>query len=480
MTLSQASTLPSGCLVNRSAPLTFTYEERTVPAFEGQSIAAALYAARVRIFTRSFKYHRPRGLFCVSGDCPNCLMNVDGRPNVRTCTEPVRDGQVVLHQNAWPSLDWDVLNIFDKLHRFLAVGFYYKRFHKPRWLWPLFEHVVRHVAGLGKVDAQHVPEMDAGIEHLYADVCVIGGGRAGIQAADEASRSGARVVLLERMPRLGGRLLVQDAQLASGKASKVLSEPRVTVHCNTTAFGLYEGNLIGAASDNCFFKIRAKQIVVCTGSRQQPLLFDNNDLPGIFLGDGVLRLASLYGVIAGRRAVVLTDQDEGHALARRLSGLGVEVAALVDQRAAAFDLPGGLSFPQFSSSTVLRAQGRKHLRGVSIARWDAKTGIDKSSQHHVPCDLLCIVSARQPANELLLQAGMRFRHAGGRWAAQQQFEHLRAMGSVAGIEQNDGGAKTIPPAAASGKRFVCLCEDVTDKDIQQALAEGFDHIETLK
>src|SRR5437868_8702988 len=112
----------------------FTFGDRTVPALAGQSIAAALYAAGVRVFSRSFKYHRPRGLFCVSGDCPNCLMQVDGRPNVRTCTEPVRPGQVVRGQNAWPSLNFDVLRVFDKVAAFLPVGFYYKRFHKPRWL----------------------------------------------------------------------------------------------------------------------------------------------------------------------------------------------------------------------------------------------------------------------------------------------------------------------------------------------------------
>src|SRR5207253_4720964 len=199
-TLSQASTLPSGCLVNRSTPLSFTYEERTVPAFEGQSIAAALYAAGGRIFTRSFKYHRPRGLFCVSGDCPNCLMKVDGRPNVRTCVEPVRDGQMVCHQNAWPSLDWDVLNVFDKLHRFLPVGFYYKRFHKPRWMWPVFEHTVRHLAGLGRIDVHATPPGDFAVEHLHADVCVVGGGPAGLAAATEAARAGVRVLLLERQP----------------------------------------------------------------------------------------------------------------------------------------------------------------------------------------------------------------------------------------------------------------------------------------
>ena len=167
--------LPSplaGRLTDPNRLLTFTFEGRTITAVAGQSIAAALYAAGVRIFTRSFKYHRPRGLFCVSGDCPSCLMQVDDRPNVRTCIEPAQQGQVVRHQNAWPSLRFDVLRVLDWFDRFLPVGFYYKRFHRPRWLWPLFEHAVRHLAGLGRIDVQHVPRVRADVEHLHTEVCV--------------------------------------------------------------------------------------------------------------------------------------------------------------------------------------------------------------------------------------------------------------------------------------------------------------------
>src|SRR5436309_1767202 len=152
MTAPEPPPLPAGCLTNPAKPLTFTFDGRSIPALAGQSIAAALYAAGVRVFSRSFKYHRPRGLLCVAGDCPNCQMQVDGRPNVRTCTEPVRDGQVVLPQNAWPSLDFDVLRVFDRCDRWLPVGFYYKRFHKPGWMWPVYEQVLRNIAGIGRID----------------------------------------------------------------------------------------------------------------------------------------------------------------------------------------------------------------------------------------------------------------------------------------------------------------------------------------
>src|SRR5438270_12492059 len=172
MTAPQVTPPPPGCLADPARPLTFTFDGRPVRAVEGQSIAAALYAAGVRVFSRSFKYHRPRGLLSVSGDCPNCQMQVDGRPNVRTCVESVRDGQVVLPQNAWPSLDFDVLRVFDRFARWLPVGFYYKRFHRPRWLWPLFEHTVRHIAGLGTIDVHAAAAADAEVEHLHAEVGV--------------------------------------------------------------------------------------------------------------------------------------------------------------------------------------------------------------------------------------------------------------------------------------------------------------------
>src|SRR5271166_2140680 len=178
--------------------VTFRFGDRTVTAAAGQSIAAALYADGVRVFSRSFKYHRPRGLLCVAGECPNCLMQVDGRPNVRTCIEPARAGQVVRPQNVWPSLGFDALRAFDYLDAFLPVGFYYKRFHRPRWLWPLFERVVRHVAGLGHVDVHVLPSRDMAVEHLHTEICVVGAGPAGLAAANAAAEVGADVLLLER------------------------------------------------------------------------------------------------------------------------------------------------------------------------------------------------------------------------------------------------------------------------------------------
>ncbi len=498
-------------------PVTFTYRDQAVAALPGQSVAAALYASGVRVFSRSFKYHRPRGLLCVAGECPNCLMQVDGRPNVRTCVEPVRDGMVVRPQNAWPSLDFDVLRAFDRLDAFLPVGFYYRRFHRPRWLWPVFEHTVRHLAGLGAIDIHDTPALDAVVEHLHAAVCVVGGGPAGLAAAEAAAEAGADVLLLERQPRLGGHLLHDSdgPDQTEEVGRRLRAQPQVRVLCDTTAFGLYEGNLLGAFQANRLLKVRARQVIVAAGARQRPFVFQNNDLPGVFLGDGVLRLARLHGVTAGRRAVVLTDGAEGERLARHLVGLGIEVAAVVDSRAGA---PAGTGpWRHLSGHFTLGADGDRRLKAVQVGPLDRRARAE-----WIDCDLVCMAPSRVPANELLLQGGMRFRFEAGGWVPGQPVPGLWGAGRAAGVfdpsaEVLHGRLCGAEAAAAAGhanghldalrgewaavraglsrapggvvfprgyahdrKRFVCLCEDVTEKDIAQAVAEGFDHVETLK
>jgi sarcosine oxidase subunit alpha len=513
---------PAGLFTDPGQPLTFSFADRSIPAVAGQSIAAALYAAGVRVFTRSFKYHRPRGLFCVAGDCPNCLMQVDGRPNVRTCVEPARQGQVVRPQNAWPGLGFDLLRTFDRLDRFLPVGFYYKSFHRPRWLWPLFEHVVRHVAGLGSVDVAARPGLETTVEHLHADVCVVGAGPAGLAAATEAATAGASVLLLDREPRPGGHLLYQGGSLSEVDelVQGLQAQPRARLLSAATVFGLYEGNLLGAFQGDRLLKVRARQIVVCTGGRQKPFVFHNNDLPGIFLGRGVLRLARLHGVSAGRKAVVLTDNDDGERLAKELASLGVEIAAVVDRRARRASGKGKVEWPTLAGSAVLAARGNTHLKAVRVAevRGDGRPA---GAGQEIGCDLLLYASALVPANELLYQGGMRFRHERGRWLPDRTVQGLGAAGAVAGtfelgrqiLEGRLRGAEAaaalgyraaglpglrrdwearrgapfvlehdsfLPQEDSGHKRFVCLCEDVTAKDVEQAVAEGFDTIETLK
>ena len=179
------------------------FQGNAVEAKPGDTIAAALYRAGQRIFSRSFKYHRPRGLLCVSGKCPNCLMNVDGVPNVRTCITPVREGMKVRAQNAFPSLDTDFLSIMQRFDWLMPVGWYYKTFTHPA-MWHAAEPAIRKAAGLGEVCSTAQTEY----EHawMHADTAVIGGGWSGLHAAQAAAERGEEVVLIDDQPTLGGQL----------------------------------------------------------------------------------------------------------------------------------------------------------------------------------------------------------------------------------------------------------------------------------
>jgi sarcosine oxidase subunit alpha len=521
--------------IDRSRPLRFILDGQPVPAFEGDTIGSALWAAGRRILSRSFKYHRPRGLLCCAGRCPNCLVNLDGTPNVRACLEPAREGARVRSQHAWPSLDRDVLEVFDRLDRLLPVGFYYKTFIRPRRLWPTYERLLRTAAGLGEITFPGEPPGHYEREHLFADIAVVGGGAAGLAAALEAARWSARVVLVDDQPRLGGRLLVQTRpsaespidgaagfEVADRLAAAVTAHPGVRVLPGAAAFGLYEDGLLGVLQGRRFVKLRARATVIATGSLEFPLVFENNDLPGVMLGSAAQRLLALYGVRPGTRAVVVANDDRGLDVALDLEAAGVAVAALADARpgpgATARARLEGAGTAVLGGYTVLQALGRGRVRRVVLGPLAGG-----GAPREVDCDLVCVTTGLEPQAGLLGQAGGTVRVgadgslvpatvprglfpagevagltglpavlASGRLAAVQAVQALgRADGAVtaraaelreelaaSAAARRPEGLVTAPRPGR--KKFVCLCEDVTEKDLRQAIAEGFDHIETLK
>ncbi len=527
---------------DRSRRLAFTFAGRPVAGFAGDTIGAALYASGVRIFSRSFKYHRPRGLLCCAGRCPNCLVNVDGVPNVRACTEPVREGMRVRSQHAWPSVERDVFAVFDRLHRLLPVGFYYKTFIHPRRLWPAYEYVLKRLAGLGEIDCPDEPPGDYEREYLFADVAVVGGGAAGMAAALEAAGAGARVVLVEAEAQLGGRLLVglrpldegevrgqAGWQVAARLAAEVAAEPRIRVLSAATAFGLYEDGLLGVLQGRRFLKLRARQTVVATGGFEHPLVFEANDRPGVMLGSGAQRLLALYGVRPGAAALVVAQDDRGLDVARDLLDAGVGLTGVLDARPAAPESASAAALraagvPLLAGQTVLRATGRGRVQGAVVGGT-----ADGEGAREIPCDLVCVATGFEPAAGLIGQAGGRLvpDAASGRLVPAALPPGLFAAGEVAGVEglaaimasgRLAGARAALALAGAGGrgaaraaelveavaiatarrggtpgasvrlasapgggaKKLVCLCEDVTEKDLRQAVAEGFDHIETLK
>jgi sarcosine oxidase, subunit alpha len=425
--------------IDRSQVVTFSFAGWAVRGFAGDTIASAAFASGKRVFSRSFKYHRPRGLLCCSGHCPNCMMTVDGVPNVRVCTEPIREGAVVEGQNVRGSLHFDLMSLTDKVGGpFTPVGFYYRTFIRPRAAWPLYERFLRSAAGLGKLDphAGHTRRYDT--EHRRARMLVVGGGEAGRAAAAEASKAGPGVVLVD-----------EDARHSD------LELPGVEVLAPARALGIWEGGLVPVDAGTVLYRFRAERIVVATGATEQPLVFPGNDLVGVMLPDGVRRLIRDFSIRPGERAVVLGSDDETLAIADELTDVGIEVVKIVDLRAA--------------RPHQLAAQGGKgRVRRVVL---------DGESYG---CDLLVASGGRQPAYSLLAQAGARieFDDTLGVFLPTALPAGVEAVGSVAG----EGLASAAPEPAypGKGKCFVCVCEDVTTKDMKRAIGEGFDSIELAK
>jgi sarcosine oxidase, subunit alpha len=425
--------------IDRSKAVAFTFAGWKVVGFEGDTLASAAFAAGKRIFSRSFKYHRPRGLLCCSGHCPNCMMTVDGVPNVRVCTEPIREGAVVEGQNVRWSLDFDFMSLTDKVGGpFTPVGFYYRTFIRPRAAWPLYEKFLRGAAGLGKLDphAGHTRRYET--EHRRARVLVVGGGDAGRTAALEAAKAGPGVVLVEEDARLRG-----------------LTLQGVEVLAPASALGVWEGGLVPVDAGTILYRFRAERIVVATGATEQPLVFPGNDLVGVMLPDGVRRLVRDFSIKPGERAVVLGSDDGTLSIADELTEIGIEVSKVLDLRE--------------TRPRELVAPGRKgRVRRLLL---DGE-GID--------CDLIVASGGRQPAYSLLAQAGARieFDDALGVFVPTTLPAGVEAIGSVTG----EGLSKVAPEPAypGKGKCFVCVCEDVTTKDMKRAIAEGFDSIELAK
>ena len=267
----------AGEAIDRSAPVEFEFDGRRVQGFRGDTVASALYAQGARVFSRSFKYHRPRGLLCCSGNCPNCLVTVGDEPNVRACVRAVEPGLRVRSQNAWPSLGFDLLSLLDRLHWLMPVGFYYKALHRPKALWLLARRLIRRVGGLGSIDINATHEAEYSSRNLHADVAVVGGGPAGMAAALAAAETGVSVMLIDDQPALGGHLRYSrqlrphpnpppEGEGMSGELAKqVAQSPNIETLSNATVFGLYQDNLLAVLTNAGLVRLRARGVVLATG-----------------------------------------------------------------------------------------------------------------------------------------------------------------------------------------------------------------------
>ncbi len=477
----------TGRLIDRTKPLSFTFNGKKMQAFEGDTLASALLANDQMLVGRSFKYHRPRGIVASGAEEPNGLVNLGkgGRfePNQRVTTQEVFDGLEATSQNHFPSLDFDIGAVNAKLAKFMPAGFYYKMFIHPRPLWKhVYEPFIRKAAGLGKAPKDRDADT---YEHLYhfADVMVVGGGVAGLSAALAAGRAGARVLLVEQTAQWGGRAPVDRAQIdgidadvwvkdALQRLDKMENVTRVSRcmgagvydHGYALAYERLTDHLADKAGPrHRLWRVRAAQIITATGAIERPLSFAGNDVPGVMLASAVRDYVVNYCTSPGDRTLVVTNNDDAYRTAIALTSAGVQVPAIVDARMGAGPLAQeaqALGIPVYFGKGIAKVQGGKRVTGVAIC---AQAG-DGHVLEEIPCDAIAMSGGWSPVVHL-------WSHCGGKLVWDDVQNHFRpdidrpplgadgagfvqTAGAAQGVLTTDACIETGHDAGATAARIV--------------------------
>jgi sarcosine oxidase, subunit alpha len=544
--MSQPFRLARGGSVDRSRPLVFTFDGLDYQGYAGDTLASALIANGVQLVGRSFKYHRPRGILSAGAEEPNALVTVargPGRvtPNLRATQIELFDGLRASSQNRWPSLAFDLGAVNDLLSPLFGAGFYYKTFMGPNlWAWArIYEPLIRRAAGLGAPPREPDPDRyKRAFDHC--DALIIGAGPAGLAAALAASQSGARVVVCDENPALGGSLLAEAEAEIDGKSARtwlddtldaLRSAPNVRLMPRTQAFGYYAQNFVGlneriAEADliadpdlprERLWQMRAREVVLATGAIERPLVFANNDRPAVMLADAARRYGLQYGVKVGDRVVVATAHDSAYRAALDLKTAGVGVALIADLRSEAAgplaEAARAVGIEVIAGAEIVGANGRLRVNAVRIKH--------RGGERKIACDALIMSGGWTPSVHLFSQSrgklvfdeaqrlfkpgasAQRERSAGvcnatfdlagaltegdaaGRAAATAA--GFTAPGARTYAVSSDlpafGAAHSSPPAVHTDRRvkaFVDFQNDVCAKDVSLAVQEGMRSIEHIK
>ncbi len=423
--------------VDTSQPIPFFFDGQPYKGFAGDTVASALLANGIKIVGRSFKLHRPRGVMTAGCEEPNALLQVERgsvtEPNVRAPLLALQRGIRAHGQNAWPHVGLDIFGVLNVFQRMLPASFYYKSLMWPSW--HVYEGLVRRLAGLGK--APREPGLDRyHIRHAHCDVLICGGGAAGIMAALAAGRSGVRVLLIDQQNRLGGALLGERVRIDGEPAGVWLARSRdelaalknVTVLLDTTVTAYYEHNyltaaeIFGAAGQGAVrerqWRIRAREVILATGAIERPLVFANNDRPGVMLASAVREYANRFGVAAGKAVIVATNNDSAYGCALDLRAAGVDVVGVVDSRNMTIDGPVQRAANQagikvYSGCGIADVIGTRAVKGVLIAKHLGGGELGVVTEK-IRCDTVAISGGWNPTVHLHSQSGGKLEYEADR------------------------------------------------------------------
>ena len=545
--------LPAGGRIKRDEPISFTFNGDRYQGYHGDTVASALLANGVRLVGRSFKYHRPRGIVGSGAEEPNAVLQIGSGaytlPNQLATQVEIYEGLRAASAHSWPSVQFDALALSGVFSRFLPSGFYYKTFLWPRGMWMKWEPFIRRAAASGLPPPESDPDRYDKV-HMHCDVLVVGGGPAGLAAALEAGRRGARVILADEQAELGGSLLgtrqlidgapAVDWATAAIEELRAMEEVRLIPRC--TVFGYYDHNFLAALERvrghlpptaqtgprERLWRIRAREVVLAAGAIERPLVFPNNDRPGILLASAVSTYVNRYAVVPGTRALLFTNNDSAYRTALDLAEAGTEVVAVVDARRE----PGGVLPSQarqkgidvIGGHVIVNVRGKKAVSGAEIMRLDSTGHAVEGKVRTIRCDLVAVSGGWTPSVHLHSQSGGKVlwdevktsfvpgqsvqaeRSAGsctGRFALGECLSEGFSAGAAAAhsVGFGDGQVKaraprtsdeteeplrpmwSVPsrqPISREHKQFVDLREDVSAADIVLAVREGFESIELVK
>ena len=542
----------SSNFIDETTRVSFKFDGKTYYGFKGDTLASALIANGIHLVARSFKYHRPRGIMTAGSEEPNAIVQINGNtaytePNVRATEIEIYDGLEASSQNCWPNVNFDIGGINNILSPLLPAGFYYKTFMWPASFWEKYEYFIRKSAGLGKSPTKPDPDL---YEHKYihCDVLVIGGGISGIMAAKTAAENNYKTLLLDEKPHLGGTTIYQSSEFnkinnqysskwLENEISKLKNIKNLEIKTRTSV-AAYHGYNFLLARENLtdhlplnkkkdkirqrLLKIRAKKVIVATGSIERPLIFNNNDRPGILLSSAIKKYSDYYGVVCGKENILFTNNDSAYETAISLFNKGIKINAIIDIRekvnSEITNHAEKIGIKIYNSYTIVDTSGYRRIKEVSIMKLSKDGQSVTGSKIKIKCNCLGISGGWTPAVHLFTQSGgkLKFDNEDNVFIPSKYPSDQISIGSCNGefdlntiiknfnqnIKNFLGIDKTsfedlkinstkeilkrniwlLPSDKAIGKckPFVDFQNDATAKDIKLALREGFRSIEHVK